>query len=76
MARKSLIAKSGKEVLGKFDFGQYPSCALVVATFGDTKGQVLYDGQVVWSNELDGDASESYDNFYSVVLKRIQRNND
>lgn len=31
MARKSLIAKSGKEVLGKFDFGQYPSCALVVA---------------------------------------------
>lgn len=75
MARKSLIAKRGKEVLGKFDFQQYAPCALVVSTFGDELGQVFYDGQVVWSNELDGDAADSYDGFVDIVLARIQRNN-
>lgn len=72
MTRKNLIAKNGKEVLGKFDLDQYGPCALIVATFGDKRGQVIYDGEVVWSNEIDGDASESYDEFINVVYRRIQ----
>lgn len=72
MAKKSLIAKSGKEVLGRFDLDQVAPCALVVATFGNEQGQVLFDGLIVWNNQVDGDASESYDTFASVVIERIK----
>lgn len=66
---KNLIVKdeAGKTV-GQFPTREYGACALTVATFGQ---YVMFGNKVVWYNEVDGDASESYDNFALIVRARI-----
>lgn len=70
---KNLIVKDeeGKTV-GNFPIQQYGPCALTVATFGQ---YVMFGNLVVWFNNQDGDASESYDTFAEVVYRRISKEN-
>ena len=67
--RHNLIAKNEQgETIGTFPLYESAPCALVVATFGQ---YVMFGNLVVWYNEKDGDASESYDNFARIIDERI-----
>jgi hypothetical protein len=69
--RHNLIVKNDKnETIGTFPLYESAPCALIVATFGQ---YVMFGNLVVWYNEQDGDASESYDNFARIVEERIMR---
>jgi hypothetical protein len=69
--RHNLIVKNEQgETIGTFPLYESAPCALIVETFGQ---YVMFGNLVVWFNDQDGDASESYDNFAKIVEERIMR---
>jgi len=68
MREQLKVKNEQNETIGTFPLYESAPCALIVATFGQ---YVMFGNLVVWFNDKDGDASESYDNFAKVVEERI-----
>jgi hypothetical protein len=69
--REQLKVKNEQgETIGTFPLYESAPCALIVETFGQ---YVMFGNLVVWFNDQDGSAGESYDNFAKIVEERIMR---